>query len=95
LNRLQRRINNESIASYLSHIGKQKDIEKQALLDRLLEDLKSAIPKKCYRCDKSNFHTKGEYLRHCVIRHPGVSAYPGPADILAEKLEPQNMLWEK
>jgi hypothetical protein len=86
----------ETIASYLSHVPKhQKDPEKQALLESLLEAVKSAIPKKCYRCDKSNFKTKEKYIRHCITRHPGLPAYPGPADILAEKLQPQNMLWEK
>jgi hypothetical protein len=85
----------ESIASFLSRVPKQKDPEKQSLLDSLLEDLKSAIPKKCYRCDKSDFKTKEKYLRHCITRHPGKPAYPGLADILAEKLERQNMIWEK
>lgn len=95
MNPLPTRVNNESIATYLSQIQKQKDADRQVLLKNLLETLKTEIPKKCYRCDKANFQTKGQYLRHCVIRHPGLPAYPGPADILAEKLQSQNMLWEK
>ena len=55
----------------------------------------SAFPRKCYRCNFSNYGTKGEYDKHCVIRHPGLSAYPGPADIKESNLTPQGMSWEK
>ena len=54
----------------------------------------SAYPPKCYRCDFSNYHTKGEYDYHCVTRHPGLPGYPGPADIRESCLTPQGMSWE-
>ena len=41
----------------------------------------SVFPPKCYRCDFTNYNTKGEYDYHCVTRHPTLPAYPGPADI--------------
>jgi hypothetical protein len=53
----------------------------------------SNFPPKCYRCEYSNFGTKGEYDNHCVTKHPGLPGYPGPADI-KEGLTPQGMTWE-
>ena len=52
---LPKTINGESIASFLSRIPKQKDPEKQALLDSLLEALTATPPKKCYYCDLDKF----------------------------------------
>ena len=54
----------------------------------------STFPPKCYRCDFSNYNTKGEYDYHCVRTHPGLPAYPGPADIKDSGLTPQGMSWE-
>ena len=54
----------------------------------------SVFPPKCYRCDFSNYNTKGEYDYHCVTRHPGKPGYPGPADIKESNLTPQGMSWE-
>jgi hypothetical protein len=52
-----------------------------------------SFPPKCYRCDFSNYNTKGEYEYHCVTKHPGKPAYPGPADMI-KGLTPQGMSWE-
>ena len=52
-----------------------------------------AFPPKCYRCDFSSYETKQDYESHCVLRHPGKTAYPGPADI-KQGLTPQGMSWE-
>ena len=54
----------------------------------------TAFPPKCYRCDFSNYNTKGEYDYHCVTRHPNLPGYPGPADIKDSGLTPQGMFWE-
>ena len=53
----------------------------------------SAFPPKCYRCDFSRYETKQDYESHCILRHPGKPAYPGPADI-KQGLTPQGMSWE-
>jgi hypothetical protein len=53
----------------------------------------SAFPPKCYHCDYSTYENKDEYQYHCVLRHAGKPAYPGPADI-NEGLTPQGMPWE-
>jgi hypothetical protein len=55
----------------------------------------AVFPPKCYRCDFNNYGTKGEYDYHCITRHPGKPAYPGPADIKESDLTPQGMIWEK
>jgi hypothetical protein len=55
----------------------------------------SAFPPKCYHCDFSNYETKQDYESHCVLRHPGKPAYPGPADIQESNLTPQGMCWEE
>ena len=52
-----------------------------------------AFPPKCYHCDFSSYETKQDYESHCVLRHPGKTAYPGPADI-KEGLTVQGMVWE-
>ena len=54
----------------------------------------STFPPKCYRCDCTNFNTKGEYEYHCLTKHPGLPGYPGPADIKESNLTPQGMSWE-
>jgi hypothetical protein len=53
------------------------------------------FPSKCYHCDFTMYETKEDYESHCVLRHRGKPAYPGPADIQALKLKPQDMQWEK
>ena len=53
----------------------------------------SAFPPKCYHHDFSSYETKEDYESHCVLRHPGKPAYPGPADI-KEGLTAQGMSWE-
>jgi hypothetical protein len=53
----------------------------------------SAFPPKCYHCDYSTYENKEEYQYHCVLRHAGKPAYPGPADI-KEGLIAQGMSWE-
>jgi hypothetical protein len=63
----------------------------------LSEDFHSvtcAFPPKCYRCDFSNYETKQDYESHCVTKHAGKPAYPGPADI-KQGLTAQGMSWEK
>ena len=57
-------------------------------------DKLEVFPPKCYRCDFSNYGTKGEYDYHCVTKHPGKLAYPGPVDIKESNLTPQGMSWE-
>jgi hypothetical protein len=52
------------------------------------------FPPRCYRCDFSSYETKEEYDYHCVVRHPGLPGYPGPADINRDNLVPQDMPWE-
>ena len=65
---LPKTINGESIASFLSRVPKQKDPEKQALLDSLLEAVTSTPPKKCYYCDLDNFKSKTQYRgTYCLI----------------------------
>lgn len=54
----------------------------------------SYFPPKCYRCNFSIYETRQEYEYHCVLRHRGKPAYPGPADIKEENLTPQGMPWE-
>jgi hypothetical protein len=41
------------------------------------------------------YETKHDHESHCVLRHAGKPAYPGPADMEADKPEPQGMPWEK
>jgi hypothetical protein len=53
------------------------------------------FPPGCYYCDFSIYETKEDYEFHCVLRHKGKPAYPGPADIQALNLISQDMQWEK
>ena len=55
----------------------------------------SLFPPKCYHCDFSSYESKEDYESHCVIRHSGKQAYPGPADIKESGLTAQGMTWEK
>ena len=59
----------ESIASFLSRVPRQKDPEKQALLEKYLEELKSTPPTICYYCSKKNFQSKAQYERHVLHNH--------------------------
>ncbi len=93
-----------SYASYASY--RNTDLSKYGLMvvyrgSQFLTQLqlqhlngKKEFPPKCYRCDLSKFETKEEYENHCVTRHPGVPAYPGPADLKDQELIPQGMSWE-
>lgn len=45
-------------------------------------------PPKCYHCDFTMYQTKDDYEFHCVLRHRGKPAYPGPADTQALNLAP-------
>ncbi len=50
---------------------------------------------RCYYCDKlQETDDLLEYLKHSVNKHPGMPAYPGPADIISLKLTKQGMKWE-
>lgn len=60
----------------------------------VLTKRRADFPPKCYRCEFSNYTTKGEYEYHCVTRHPGLPGYPGPTDIKESGLTPQGMSWE-
>ncbi len=57
-------------------------------------DRNEAVPPQCYHCGQSEYTTKQQYEKHSVTRHPGLPAYPGPADIKALNLVPQGMPWE-
>jgi hypothetical protein len=85
----------ESIASFLSRVGKQKDPEKQALLDSLLDALTATPPKVCYYCTKKNFQSKAHYERHVLLNHNQKLAYPNLPYLKAMNLRPQGCLWEK
>jgi hypothetical protein len=54
----------------------------------------SLFPPNCYYCGFKQHETKAEYDNHVVMRHSGKPGYPGPADIKALNLKPQNMKWE-
>jgi hypothetical protein len=41
------------------------------------------------------YETKQDFESHCVLRRPGMPAYPGPADIAAPNLKKQDMPLEK
>ena len=51
----------------------------------------SAFPPICYYYDFSIYENKEEYQYHCVLRHEGKPAYPGPADIKQSALSTQGM----
>ena len=84
----------EAIASFLSRVTKQKDPEKQALLEKYLEELKSSPPK-CYYCTKKNFQSKTQYERHVLLNHNQKLAYPNLPYLKAMNLKPQGCLWEQ
>lgn len=52
------------------------------------------FPRKCYRCELSDFKSKREYEIHCITKHPGKPGFPGLVDIEKDGLKPQNMRWE-
>jgi hypothetical protein len=87
-------VNGETIASFLSRVGKQKDPEMQMLLDKLLEALKATPPKVCYYCSKMNFQSKAQYERHILRSHNNKLAYPNLPYLKAMNLQPQGCLWE-
>jgi len=84
----------ESIASFLSRVPKQQDPEKQALLEKYFEDLKSIPPPKCYHCIAA-FKTRVRYERHVILVHSGKPAYPNLPYLGAMKIKPQGCIWEK
>ena len=88
-------VNGETIASFLSRVPKQKDPEKQALLDSLLEALKATLPKICYYCTKKSFQSKAQYERHILLNHNQKLAYPNLPYLKAMNLKPQGSLWEE
>ena len=92
---LPTRVKGEKIASFLSRIQKQKDPEKQALLDSLLEELTSRPPPVCYYCPKKNFRSKEEYQKHILRSHNNKLAFPNIPYLKAMNLKPQGCLWEE
>lgn len=84
----------ESIASFLSRVPKQDDPQKQALLEKYLEELKSTPPSVCYYCSKKNFRSKIQYEKHVVKNHNQKPAYPNLPYLKANGLKPQGCLWE-
>jgi hypothetical protein len=94
LNPLLTHVNGETIASFLSRVAKQKDPEKQALLEKLLEAL-TAPPPKCYYCKLNKFKSKAQYERHVLLNHNQKLAYPNLPYLKAMNLKPQSCLWEE
>ena len=92
--KLPTHVNGETIASFLSRVSKQKDPEKQALLDKILEALKATPPETCYYCTKKNFQSKTQYERHALLNHNQKPAYPNLPYLKAMNLKPQGCLWE-
>ncbi len=88
-------VNGETIASFLSRVPKQKNPEKQALLDSLLDALTSTPPPKCYYCDLDNFKSKARYIRHVLHNHNAKLAFPNLPYLKAMNLKPQGCLWEE
>ena len=95
MNPLPTHINGETIASFLSRVPKQKDPEKQALLDSLLEALTATPPAKCYYCDLDKFKSKAQYVRHVLNNHNNKLAFPNLPYLKAMNLKPQGCLWEE
>jgi hypothetical protein len=93
--KLPTHVNGETIASFLSRVPKQKDPERQALLEKYLEELKSTPPPVCYYCTKKNFQSKIQYERHVLFNHNGKLAYPNLPYLEAMNLKPQGCLWEE
>ena len=92
--KLPTHVNGETIASFLSRVGKQKDPEMQMLLDKLIEASKATPPKICYYCTKKNFQSKAQYERHILLKHNQKLAYPNLPYLKAMNLKPQGCLWE-
>jgi hypothetical protein len=95
LNPLPSYVNGDKTASYLSCIPKQKDPEKQALLDSLLEALTATPPPKCYYCDLNKFKSKTHYERHVLLNHHQKLCYPDAPYIKGMNLKAQGCLWEE
>ena len=95
MNPLPTHINKETIASFLSRIPKQKDPEKQALLDFLLEALTATPPPKCYYCNLHRFKSRAQYVRHVLHNHNNKLAFPNLPYLKAMNLKPQGCLWEE
>lgn len=95
MNPLPTHVNGQKIASFLSGVQKQKDPEKQALLEKLLEALNTVSPKKCYYCSLDKFRNSAHYERHVILNHSGKLCYPNSAYLKAKNLKPQNCLWEE
>lgn len=80
----------------LAQIGDNtEDYEDERLGGNFSYSVTSTFPPRCYHCDFSIYETKQEYEYHCVLRHAGKPAYPGPADIKESGLTAQGMSWEK
>jgi hypothetical protein len=92
--RLPTHINGESIASFLSRVPRQKDPEKQELLEKYLQALKDIPPPKCHYC-VAEFKTKARYERHVILHHSGKPGYPNLPYLKAMNLKPQGCLWEE
>ena len=92
---LPKTVNGESIASFLARVPKQKDPEKQALLDSLLDALTATPPPKCYYCNLDKFKSKAQYVRHVLHNHNNKRAFPNLPYLKAMNLKPQGCLWEE
>jgi hypothetical protein len=60
-----------------------------------LQSISDQFPPKCYHCNIGGFSSKEHYEIHGIRHHVGLTLYPGPADMKALGLEPQDMQWEK
>ena len=69
---------NEDKGEYLSSKNKEKENTDPSPEPSEPSEPSVFLPPKCYQCDFSNYNTKGEYDYHCVTRHQGLPAYPGP-----------------
>ena len=71
-----------SHAELLSYIPRQKNKEKQAVLEAEHKKISNQIPPHCYYCSVvDKFVTKEEYQRHVLIKHPRKLCYPGITDL--------------
>ncbi len=75
--------------------GKEKQAHLQEPSVPSVPSASLEFPPKCYHCDFTMYENKEDYRSHCVLRHRGKPAYPGPADLEALNLTPQGMQWEK
>jgi hypothetical protein len=85
----------ESIASFLARVPRQKNPEKQALLDSLLDAVTATPPPKCYYCDLDEFKSRSQYIRHVLHNHNGKLAFPNLPYLKAMNLKLQGCLWEE